>query len=594
MLILKRKENFKWKNPFLKKFISLHSLQVICYLSLPKPFASQANTMNADQDFIKESSEEIQESQQGQIGPGEETLEKGEKPARSLSQALQAFLQELEQRKDVEEKIRAAMEFMKSSLASSGTPRFRDFWEARRRCLPLFKETMAAKVRSELWQEYIDLSSEAKRLKDILDEQAAFAYEQIELAIESLVKDLSLYHEQLAQLSDIELPASCPSLSEHKQTYNTVQKQLQLLNAFAGRINSLRKEVINTEMRIKNKNKLFDKLSSCGDQVFPTRKDLIKQISDLFIEDVQKFVAKHFSTGPASQPLHILREEIKGLQGMAKVLTLNTQAFTQTRLELSQCWDKIKLLDKERKKEISQKRSEQKQVLVQFAEKIKAYEEFCSTMPSLDEANAKFEEVMVELKTLDLDRMDQKEIKDALFNARKPILDKAKDEKKAQEEKEKELERMKKQKVIDLKVSIQELLDQAESLDYQALLDQKETLWQQFESIAMSKAEKILVDRQFKELKDAIHEKKSKSLLTLSQSDLDQLSELKTMLEERLARRQEIKGQIEHYRKALGGSGFDFEKAMMYRELIESEKQSLEKISASIDEIENKIEEIEG
>ena len=52
----------------------------------------------------------------------------------------------------------------------------------------------------------------------------------------------------------------------------------------------------------------------------------------------------------------------------------------------------------------------------------------------------------------------------------------------------------------------------------------------------------------------------------LSEDDLKALEQLKEVLEERKLRRQEIKNQLESYRKLLGGSGFDFEKAMMYRE----------------------------
>lgn len=79
----------------------------------------------------------------------------------------------------------------------------------------------------------------------------------------------------------------------------------------------------------------------------------------------------------------------------------------------------------------------------------------------------------------------------------------------------------------------------------------------------------------------------------LSDDDLKALSQLKVVYEERKQRRQEIKTQLEHYRKLLGGSGFDFEKAMLYREMIEAERATLDKINASIHEIEEKIEQID-
>ena len=58
-------------------------------------------------------------------------------------------------------------------------------------------------------------------------------------------------------------------------------------------------------------------------------------------------------------------------------------------------------------------------------------------------------------------------------------------------------------------------------------------------------------------------------------------------------RRQEIKNQLEIFRKTLGGSNLDFEKAMAIHEQIDFEKERLEKANASVLEVEQKISEIE-
>jgi SHS2 domain-containing protein len=103
-----------------------------------------------------------------------------------------------------------------------------------------------------------------------------------------------------------------------------------------------------------------------------------------------------------------------------------------------------------------------------------------------------------------------------------------------------------------------------------------------------------LQERLFKQLKDKILEAKGRSLLSLSDDEQSQYSELKQLLEEKKERRLEMKNQMESYRKALGGSSLDFEKAMTYRELMEAEKESLEHINTIIEEIEQKITQIEG
>ena len=97
-----------------------------------------------------------------------------------------------------------------------------------------------------------------------------------------------------------------------------------------------------------------------------------------------------------------------------------------------------------------------------------------------------------------------------------------------------------------------------------------------------------------KQLRDLALDKKDKAAMQLSADDLQSLEHLRTILDERKERRQEIKTLLESYRKALGGSGFDFEKAMMYRELIDAEKVRLDNANASIQEIEEKISELEG
>ena len=186
-------------------------------------------------------------------------------------------MRHFEEESTAEGKIRLSIDFMSAALSHSGTPRFKDFWEGRRLCLPLFKENISPKVRSQLWGSYIELSTEAKRLKEILDEQSAFAIEQIELAIQGLESDLERYDHILSQSQEAPLLPECVTLKDKEEFYSQVQRELALLNTLAVRVNGMRKEVVKTEMRIRIKNKLLERLSLCGDQIFPRRKELIKR-----------------------------------------------------------------------------------------------------------------------------------------------------------------------------------------------------------------------------------------------------------------------------------------------------------------------------
>ena len=209
----------------------------------------------------------------------------------------------------------------------------------------------------------------------------------------------------LSHVQEVTFPYPCLSLKKKQGFYNQLQTELLLLNTLAARINGLRKEVVKTEMRIRTKNKLFERLSLCGDRVFPRRKELIKTISQEFTQDIEQFVTSHFGEhDQQGVPLYALREEIKALQSMAKVLTLNTHSFTETRLKLSGCWDKLKDLEKDRKKEIAHKKQAFKQSFDAAMEKISALAEICKGEVTLEEANRQASDIAAFMRDLELGR----------------------------------------------------------------------------------------------------------------------------------------------------------------------------------------------
>lgn len=547
--------------------------------------------MNADQSLPNDV---VQDAEVSPVAQQQDTQSK-EPGRREPTQAFTAFKQQLEAIESVEDKIGASLLFMKESLSKYENPRFRDFWDARKECLPLFKQQIVQKQRTTLWQEYIDISTEARRLKEVLDEQSAFAFEQIELAIASLQAELDSYESLVEKASLMEIPAACPALSKNAQKYQQMQRSLHVLNNFAARINSLRKEVIRTEMRVKNKNRLFEKLSAAGHCVFPKRKELIKECSELFSNDVMAFVDKHFSDDVTSRPaLHQLREEIKALQNIAKDLTLNPQSFNTTRLKLSECWDKLKVIDKERKKEISHKKQQMKENAQQVIDKIKEFELLCQGDLSYSDAAKQSEEILSFMKTLELSFQEQKMLKDQLFAARAPVYEKQRAEAELKEKKEKEHQLEKRKSIDTFKEELTSLLSTSEQLCFEEMLEKKDEILARQPSSSLSKLDKMEIDKLLRLIADKIDDKKEKKIISLSDSDQERLSQLEDLLEEKKITRNEIKAQLESYRKILGGSGFDFEKAMMYRDLIEAEKERLDKVSSSIEEIELKISEIEG
>src|SRR3989344_8936758 len=196
-------------------------------------------------------------------------------PAFQKEREVSAIFREFEEKMSLfatpEEKIASGLSFMRSSISQEGTPRFREFWDARKLVLPCFKANINPAIRSKLWGEYVELTVEARRLKEILEEQSAFAMEQIDLAISALENDLGNLETLFAQGREIVFPEQSPTIKAKASLYNQIQRELNLLNTLASRLNGLRKEVIKTDMRIRFKTKFFKRFSELGDRVFPKR-----------------------------------------------------------------------------------------------------------------------------------------------------------------------------------------------------------------------------------------------------------------------------------------------------------------------------------
>jgi DNA repair exonuclease SbcCD ATPase subunit len=519
------------------------------------------------------------------------------KAAKPLSEEAKAVVKQIETLSSAEEKIKSALEFMRNALSHSGNPRFKDFWDIRTLCLPLFKAPMGQAQRSELWAAYVEISTEAKRLKEILEEQSAFATEQIELAIVAIEKDLAEYDSILKQLPQLQVVEKSGILKERKEFYEAMQRELNLLNALASRVNSLRKEVVKTDMRIKVRAKFFDRLSVLGDKIFPRRKELIKTISDQFILDVEQFANEHFAGAEPSQkgtPYYILREEIKLLQSIAKELTLSTHAFNSTREQLSKCWDQLREWDKKRKEEISKKKHALQGNVVLVQEKIDVFAKQLQEGMAFDAAQMTASEIQTFMRTVSLSRDDVTSLKHQIRELLKPFVDSAKAEEMERFKAREEKELHKKETLSHLQQEMQSLIAHIEDLSLEEIVSKKTSIEERFASENPEKAERMRFDALQRKLKDMIADKKAASILKLPQEGRDALEKLQSALQERLLMRDEIRESLENYRKSLGNSGFDFEKAMEIREMIDNDKERLSKLNVTIQELEDKIDELGG
>lgn len=526
------------------------------------------------------------------ISSSEKTPEPENQTNKPLDSAFQKFEEAFSQLATPEEKIAFGLKFMRGSISQEGSPHFRHFWEARKHVLTHFKENLNPLIRSSLWSEYVELTREARKLKEVLEEQSAFAVEQIELAIKALESDVENFEALLSKQSEILFPEESKTIRHRQNVYSLIQKELNLLSTLATRLNSLRKEVMKTEMRLRIKSRLFRQLSQLGDHVFPKRKELIEKVSEEFEKDVLEFVEKHFSDEAiVGAPYYALKEEIKALQAIAKRLTLSSPSFTKTRMLLSKCWDRIRGVEQEYRKEHQEKKQQSADTREEFLQRIGDLKE---KELSFDEIKKECYSLLEEMRGVFLVREDVRLLKEAIEDLKNPYLE---EERKAALEREEEAKRLQEKKREAKKLfkeRLQAFSKEADSMELEALQEACSVLKKEAEALGLSKMEKQLVDRTLRPIKDLVADRKEEALLNLSDDDKKALQNLKSVLEQKKQRRQEIKEILDTYRKVLGSSDLDFEKAMHYQDLVQHEKQRLEKANLGIEEIEQKIDELEG
>ncbi len=535
----------------------------------------------------------------GGLPPTEAEVRSADSASEEGMQITDANLLQLEQELQTlpapEDKLQRVLQFMESALAAYHPPKFKQFWQVRELCFPLFKQNLPQATRTLLWDRYAELSKEARRLKEVLDEQSAFASEQIDIAIQGVESDLATIAERLESLEpDVGLAINAKALASQNHWYAKVQYELNFLNSQAARINALRKELIKTDMRARKKNHFFQRLSALGDRVFPKRKELIQQLSVQFSKDIASFVSDHFSADYIQAPFYFLREEIKALQSTAKILTLNAQVFRETRLQLSTCWDRVKELEKEKKKEHAQQRilfQEQVDVLKAQAEPLRYSPDTSTSSP--EEAMQKLDALVASLRSLQWSREDIKDAKQYLFGLRESwqaLLDKEESER---QQVAQEKQRLRREKVEELRKKVIALRESSPQESAEQLLQAREDIVAEIQKLGVTKSEKQEFDRLLKPLNDLVLEKKEQALLVLSDDQKQAYQQLRTILAQRQQRRQEIKDSLEQLRKAAAVSGLDFERAINCQAQIQEEKERLEKVQHGVLEMEQRLAEFE-
>jgi myosin heavy subunit len=505
------------------------------------------------------------------------------------SKELERLIAEIKAVDAPADKLKLTIELMEFALSQKGQPDFKVFWNARESCLDLFKEDIPPAIRAAHWQKYRELTQQARLLKDHFEEESSFALEQIEKAIEAIeneVKDLSKLVAD-ADLSDF--PKLFPPVQQHRGQYLKLQKELNFLNAYASRINALRKEVVSTKMRMRKKNRFFERLSSLGNQVFPRRKELIEELSRTFSEDVDQYIQQRFAHLSTDRSPHIYREEIKTLQAVAKILSLNGKSFSETRRKLSECWDKVKEVDKQRKKDYDVKKEAFAKNTEEIRNKINQYkEEFSSDEFSAQEAQQRIEEISKAMRNVELGREDVRLLREEIVEAKKPLMEKMKQEEAKRRQAQLEKEEQKQTEIRNVQEQVDNLHSSYAQMSSKDLLEKLSLLKATIDSLQISDFEKQSLLRSLVIVEDeALHKQDQEESLPENPEELKVLLQIK--LRNKRERRKVIKASLDDCRKACGASGLDFEQSMLNNQLLNLEKERMEKISREIQTIEQQL-----
>lgn len=507
------------------------------------------------------------------------------------STSLEALLQALEQQPSVESKMAMAVNAMEKAISDPHAVDFKIFWEMRKKCMEFLRAPLPPVIRTQSWNQIAFLSQEARRIKKELEVESEFTKEQIEIAIQALETEIS--EEKRGEFYLAEGIDTLPEFNRHSHEYSEWQGTLDQLNLWVDRLTSLRKELMDAELRMRSKNLFFDKLSKLGDIVFPKRKQLIKEISHLFEKDVTDYINNRFLQKPFPKPPFQLKEEIKELQNLAKELALSSNIFSQTRLKLSAAWDQLKAFEQEKKEHFAAKKEtfkeNIKQLLEELATLMTGWE--AKTL-SLAEANTQLDALIDKGRALELGREEVYEWKKAL-EAFTQKLDEEETLKETEKKKREQERLLQKQQVMQAwRDKVEALKLESEKLEVKDLIQAYDLLLSEIQGASLNKTEKLELEKSFKPLKEKIRLKKEELLTKLPEDRLEALQQLQELSKQKMEEKMEIEELLEKFRKLAGSSGYDFTQALEYQQKLSEGVERRKEILASLEDINAKIDQI--
>lgn len=475
-----------------------------------------------------------------------------------VSYNVDDYIKELSKYEHAEDRIEKMLEYTKLQLSHGEIHPLSRFWKMRKYCLDHFKTTIPIAKRLKLWKNYCQLIDEIIKLKQLIDEKSSFEKEQIEGALKSIADDIDQLDVLIANEASINVP-KCQAIAQHSEFYTTTQKELSIYSSYAKRLNALKKEILSLDISFKRKQEILDQIHALSDRVFPEKRRLLNLMSSTYASHIDRFVKHFFNQDHFKIPIYQLKEQIKQLQNFAKLISLNVDAFSKTREQLSQCWDQLKAFEKIQKKEKEEKKEHNVQKFDDLKEKIDDLKQDKQKLAP-KQLSQEAQSLNASINKEDLLKFQKKQ----LLNELHAIV--PQDPLNSPSEASPEFE--------TIKNELHEIEKHINQWDYPTIDSKLKTTLNYYKTANLPDASILRIERAIFAVKEALFEK-----LKVQIEEKADIEEVSFQLE---AFKIFLKEGIESYRKSLSGSNQSIEKAMVFNDLLVQSRSLLNLLEKKI------------
>jgi hypothetical protein len=389
--------------------------------------------------------------------------------------------------------------------------------------------------------------------------------------MEKLDNELTIVQGEIDRFSEeiniMESPdfLSIDFLLEKKQQYCQMYKEAIMIRQLIKKLHAYKEKAMEVPFFALAKKNLIQRMNEQIHRVFPKRDLLIENCSAMFKNDLHEYLQELIVQNKKRKPFYQIKEEIKKLQELSKIFFLDGTVFKEIRLYLNQKWQEVKQLEEKRKKLIAEKKHLQKTNYDEALSQLQSFKNQIENLEDKDGLQKQAKQILFSFSKMDLSKLQRKTLADEVEEVIKPY-------KKEEPKQQPVVKEKKKLDLVKAKEVLIQLLQKAEGFNGKQLEEEYAKIEKDLGSNASS-------------IEEIQHFLVPVEARIISYKKMEENLPKEELLEFMEDNRKDLKNQLETYRKVIGGSNMDFEKAMAYHQLIEIEKGRLEKLEEKLEKL---------